>query len=301
MQQIIKKNNPNNLNMNKKGLSKVYVPSAREAEWFLAYWKDSKDASDQENALNKLFMDICKHNDCIEDILIKCSSLNDFYSTNIYDIHTVAQHILSLRIDERLEKHDLLLVNDIADVNELGKTFYSFATKYCSHHQPEYYAIYDNYVEKVLVTLNNRDHFASFKREQLKVYEIYMRVIKAFQQRYGLMQYSIKELDMYLWQLGKWYYNPYVTFKYYNREEESPFPKDDVRRNLWYGEMMFVTNHQKIGLWKIEGKEWLKTANNDIKKLAEKYGPEQFGLITYIAFQYSKWYPYDDPIWILEY
>ena len=287
--------------MNKKGLSKVYVPSAREAEWFLAYWKDSKDASDQENALNKLFMDICKHNDCIEDILIKCSSLNDFYSTNIYDIHTVAQHILSLRIDERLEKHDLLLVNDIADVNELGKTFYSFATKYCSHHQPEYYAIYDNYVEKVLVTLNNRDHFASFKREQLKVYEIYMRVIKAFQQRYGLMQYSIKELDMYLWQLGKWYYNPYVTFKYYNREEESPFPKDDVQRNLWYGEMMFVTNHQKIGLWKIEGKEWLKTANNDIKKLAEKYGPEQFGLITYIAFQYSKWYPYDDPIWILEY
>ena len=69
-------------------------------------------------------MDICKHNDSIEDILIKCSSLNDFYSTNIFDIFTVAQHILSLHIDERLEKHDLSLVDDIADVDELGKTFY---------------------------------------------------------------------------------------------------------------------------------------------------------------------------------
>ena len=37
------------------------------------------------------------------------------------------------------------------------------------------------------------------------------------------------------------------------------------------------------------------------KLLASKYTPEQFGLITYIAFQYSKWYPYDDPIWIVEY
>ena len=40
---------------------------------------------------------------------------------------------------------------------------------------------------------------------------------------------------------------------------------------------------------------------DEIKQLAAKYTPEQFGLITYIAFQYSKWYPSDDPIWIVEY
>ena len=304
MQQIIKKNNPNNLNMNKKGLSKVYVPSAREAEWFLAYWKDSKDASDQENALNKLFMDICKHNDCIEDILIKCSSLNDFYSTNIYDIHTVAQHILSLHIDDRLEKGDLSLVDDIAHIEANGKDhfFYSFATKYCSHHQPKRYAIYDSYVEKVLLSMNKRKHFADFNREKLKDYETYMDVIEAFQHEFGLMKYDIKQLDQYLWQLGKWYFNKYgLTFKYYNREEESLFPKDDIRSKFWEGEKMYVTTHQNSGLWKNEGKEWLKTANDDIKLLASKYTPEQFGLITYIAFQYSKWYPSDDPIWIVEY
>lgn len=288
--------------MKKKDLPKDYIPSIKDAKWFINYWKELPSYSNQEKALDKLFMDICKRNDNIEDILIKCSSLNDFYSTNIFDIHTVAQHILSLHIDERLEKHDLSLVNDIADVVELDKVFYSFATKYCSHHQPEYYAIYDGYVEKVLVSMNERDQFAHFKREHLKNYNTYMSVIKAFQQRYGLMQYTIKQLDQYLWQLGKWYFNQYgLIFKYYNREDESPFPEDDIRSKFWEGEKMYVTTHQNSGLWKTEGKEWLKTANDDIKLLASKYTPEQFGLITYIAFQYSKWYPYDDPIWIVEY
>ena len=287
--------------MEKKGLPIDYIPSIKDVEWFLNYWRNSREAFDQERALNKLFMDMCKSNNCIEDILIKCSSLNDFYSTNIYDIHAVARHILSLQIDERLEKHDLSLVEDIADVKEIGKTYYSFATKYCSHHQPENYAIYDSYVDNVLVSLNMRDKFANFKRsEDLKNYNTYMMAIKAFQQRYDL-QYSIKKLDMYLWQLGKWYFNPYITFRYYNREEDNPFSPDDIKNKFWQGEMMFVTTHQKSSLWKLEGKEWLRTANDDIKKLAKKYSPEQFGLITYIAFLYSKWYPSDDPIWIVEY
>ena len=286
--------------MDKKDLPKDYIPSVKDADWFIDYWKHSREDSDQEGALNKLFLDICKYNECIEDILIKSSSLNDFYSTNIYDIHAVAQHILSLHIDERLEKHDLSLVEDIADVKEIGKKYYSFATKYCSHHQPDYYAIYDSYVENVLVSMNMRDRFADFKREDLKDYGTFMMAIKAFRQRYGL-QCSIKELDMYLWQLGKWYFNPYMSFLYYNREEDNPFSPDDIRSKFWYGEMMFVTTHQKIGMWKQEGKEWLKTANDDIKKLAEKYSADQFGLITYIAFQYSKWYPSDEPEWIVEY
>ena len=288
--------------MIKKDLPKDYIPSVKDAEWFINYWKELPSYSNQEKALDKLFMDICKRNDKIEDILIKCSSLNDFYSTNIFDIHTVAQHILSLHIDERLEKGDLSLVNDIAYVKGKDFFFYSFATKYCSHHQPKRYAIYDSYVEKVLLSMNKRKHFADFNREKLKDYETYMDVIEAFQQEFGLMKYDIKQLDQYLWQLGKWYFNKYgLTFKYYNREEESLFPKDDIRSKFWEGEKMFVTTHQNSGLWKNEGKEWLKTANDDIKQLASKYTPEQFGLITYIAFQYSKWYPYDDPIWIVEY
>ena len=222
-------------------------------------------------------MGICKRNDNIEDILIKCSSLNDFYSTNIFDIHTVAQHILSLKIDERLEDGDLSLVDEISHVEVNGKvhTFYSFATKYCSHHNPERYAIYDSYVEKVLISMNSRDHFMDFKQEELKDYETYMSVVDAFKKRYGLTQYNIKQLDQYLWQLGKWYFNPYgLSFKYYNREDENPFPENDVRNKFWHGEMMFVTTHQKVGEWKEKGKGFLKEASEKIRALTSKLTPE---------------------------
>ena len=289
--------------MKKKDLPKDYIPSVKDAEWFLDYWKNLPSYSNQEKALDKLFMDICKKNDNIEDILIKCSSLNDFYSTNIFDIHTVAQHILSLHIDARLENGDHSLVNDIAHVEVNGKDhfFYSFATKYCSHHQPERYAIYDSYVENVLVSMNNRKPYANFKREELKDYETYMSVIRAFQQRFGLMQYNIKQLDQYLWQLGKWYFNQYgLTINYYNREEVNPFSDEDVRSHFWHGEMMFVTTHQNVGYWKENGRRWLKEANEQIKQLAAKYTPEQFGVLTYISALFGKC-PYDDQSWIVEY
>lgn len=290
--------------MKKKDLPKGYIPSIKDVEWFLDNWKRLPNYSNQEKALDKLFMDICKHNDCIEDILIKCSSLNDFYSTNIFDIHSLAQHILSLKIDNRLKNGDLSLVDNIARVNVNGKDhfFYSFSTKYCSHHQPECYAIYDNYVEKVLMSMNIRHHFTKFKREDLKDYNTYIKVIKAFQQRYGLMQYSIKQLDQYLWQLGKWYFNQFgLCYKYYNREDKSPFTHNDIRNKFWDGEMKFVMSHQNVGKWKQEGKEWLKTANEQIKQLAKKYSPEQFGVITYISFLYGSHCPYDAQEWILEY
>lgn len=91
-------------------------PSRDEVEKYLLKWRQLEKYYNQERALNKLFFDLCPKNDDIEDILLKCSTLNDFYSTNIFDINAVANHILSLEIDERLEKGDLSLVEDIAKV-----------------------------------------------------------------------------------------------------------------------------------------------------------------------------------------
>ena len=290
--------------MKKKDLPQGYIPSAKDAEWFINYWKELPSYSNQERSLKKLFEELCPKNDTIEDILIKCSSLNDFYSTNIFDVHTVAQHILSLNIDDRLVQGDRSLVDDIAHVKVNGKDhfFYSFATKYCSHHQPEIYAIYDNYVEKVLLTMKERERFAEFNRDDLKDYGKYMDVIEAFKQTFGLTQYNIKKLDQYLWQLGKWYFNNYgLIYKYYNREDENPYPDNDVRSHFWHGEMMFVTKHQKVGEWKEAGKSWLKCANEDIRNLAARLTPEQFGVVLYISTLFGKWCPYDDQSWLVEY
>lgn len=290
--------------MKKSDLPLDYKPSVKDAQWFIDNWQKLPSYTDQERALDKLFMELCPKNNRIEDVLIKCSALNDFYSTNIFGIHALAEHILSLDIDKRLHQMDFNLIGDIAKVEVNGKEhcFYSFATKYCSHHLPEKYAIYDNYVEKVLLSMNKKEPFSNFKREDLKDYETYMSVIRGFSQHFGLTQFSIKQLDQYLWQLGKWYFNQYgLTYKYYNREESSPFSKNDIRSKFWYGEMMFVTGHQSVGYWKEQGKKWLQTADDSIKQLAKKYTPEQFGLITYIYFNRATMCPYDDLSWIIEY
>lgn len=162
----------------------------------------------QESSLNKLFFKIYPKNTDINDILIKCSSLNDFYSTNIFSIFPVAKHILNLNIDDRLKNGDSSLVNDIAKItiNGKNKNFYSFATKYCSHHCPKDFPIYDSFVEKVLLHYKKCDKFMIFKKDDLKDYKNYKEILFCFKKYYGIDEYSLKDIDRYLWQLGKDYF-----------------------------------------------------------------------------------------------
>ena len=181
-------------------------PCAEEVEKYLAGWNELENYTLQERALNKLFFQTYPHNTEIEDILVKVATLNDFYSTQIFSVYPVAKHILDLHIDERLAVGDSTLVNEIASVTmESGteKNFYSFATKYCNHHQPEKYAIFDSYVEKVLKYFRNVDSFSEFSDFELKDYLTFSRVLDDFREFYDLKQYDLKHLDRYLWQLGK--------------------------------------------------------------------------------------------------
>jgi hypothetical protein len=63
----------------------------------------------------------------------------------------VAKHICALEIDVRLNTGDVTLVEDIqyVAIGNTKKNFYSFASKYCSHHNPLDYPIYDSYVDEV--------------------------------------------------------------------------------------------------------------------------------------------------------
>ena len=189
-------------------LANDYKPSQSEVEKYLSRWDSLENYVLQENALDKLFFTTYPKNDDIDDILIKVSALNDFYSTNIFSVFPVAKHILSLSIDEAIKNADESIVNKIALVNMNGKVinFYSFATKYCSHHFPNDYPIYDTYVEKVLVTLNKRDRFSNFRKVDLKDFSIFKSVVIDFKSFYNLNDYSLKDIDRYIWQLGKEYY-----------------------------------------------------------------------------------------------
>ena len=178
-------------------------PCKEEVEYYIKKWYELENYVNQENSLNKLFFDLIPENKFIEDILIKCSTLNDFYSTMIFNIFEVAKNIYKWDIDERLKEGDITLVNDIAYVPALERRCYSFASKYCSHHNPNQFPIYDNYVDRVLRHFRKVDKFAKFKNDDLKDYVKFNSILKEFATYYSLEQYSLKQLDRYLWLLGK--------------------------------------------------------------------------------------------------
>ena len=194
--------------MKKKDIVNVPVPCVDQVEYYLKQWEALENYHLQEDALDKLFLKLCPENMNISDILIKVATLNDFYSTNIFSVYPVAKHIFSLNIDNRLKVGDVTLVNDVMRVTINGKVkdFYSFATKYCSHHNPLDYPIYDSYVEKVLIYFRNRDSFSDFTLTDLKDYVCFKGTLIDFRKFYGLEQYNLKLIDKYIWQLGKEYF-----------------------------------------------------------------------------------------------
>ena len=185
--------------------NQVLDPSNNEVDKYLNEWNKLENYKAQEKALNKLFFGDFKENNNLDNILIKCSVLNDFYSTNIFDVYSVAKKILALDIDKRLANGDPTLVNDISvvKIKEKEKHFYSFSTKYCSHHNPDVYPIYDSYVEKVLKYFRKRNPKFNFKNEDLKEYAKFKEILLKFQKIYGIEKYTLKQLDRYIWLLGK--------------------------------------------------------------------------------------------------
>ena len=194
--------------MNKKTIISVPNPTSEQVDMYLRAWEELENYHLQEDALDKLFFDLCPKNKDLSDILLKVAALNDFYSTNIYSVYPVAKHILSLDIDLRLKAGDVTLVSELqrVTINNSTRNFYSFATKYCSHHNPLDFPIYDSYVEKMLCYFRDCDKFASFKIQELKEYDKFKKSLIEFKAFYGLEQYNLKEIDKYMWQLGKQFF-----------------------------------------------------------------------------------------------
>ncbi len=185
---------------------KIESPDEKTVENYLTKWETLENYVSQESSLRKLFTRTYPFNTEMDEVLIKVCSLNDFYSTNIFSPFAVAKNILRLNIDERLKQNDVSLVNDIAKVNVSGKrefNFYSFATKYCSHHNPEEFPIFDSYVGKLLISLKGQDEFYDFSKSDLKEYKKYKEILINFRSYYKLDKFNLKEIDKFLWQFGK--------------------------------------------------------------------------------------------------
>lgn len=180
-------------------------PSAELVKHYLRKWETLEKYVLQESSLALLFHDLCPGNDNIEHVLLKVSALNDFYSTNIFDTHSVAKHILTLGVTDRIAAGDHSLVNELALVSIGGKTrnFYSFASKYCNHHNADAFPIFDSYVYKMLMHFCRADKFATFKKDELKQYGHFVDIILAFRDYFGLQEFTLRQIDVYLWLGGK--------------------------------------------------------------------------------------------------
>ena len=187
----------------------IPTPNKKIMEEYLDKWDNLEEHYVwQEGSLDKLFHNDYKYNTDLNEILIKCSCLNDFYSTNIFSVYPVAKKIFELKIDKRLNEGDPTLVNDIAHItiNDKEKFFYSFATKYCSHHNNTEFPIYDYFVDRMLMYFKAKDKFSYFKQADLKDYVKFKKILIDFKKYYNIDEYNLRDIDKYLWIAGKEYF-----------------------------------------------------------------------------------------------
>ena len=179
-------------------------PTAYFVERYIEQFEQSPQYSSADKALSKLFAAF-PLNQHLDDVLLKVSALNSLYSTSIYGIYQVAQHICELQIDTQLERNSPEVVNNISHVNIGGKPrhIYSFATKYCSWHKPDAYPMYDGFVEQLIVSYQRLDGFARFNRNELRDYPRYREIVERFRTYYDLAQFNFKQLDKFLWMYGR--------------------------------------------------------------------------------------------------
>ena len=177
-------------------------------------------------------------------VLLKVSVLDSFYSTNLakFGIYEVAKHIADLEYKEQIhqkirnanpQNYDELkgIIKQIAECERQDgkqKVFYSFATKYCFHHNQNTFRIYDSFVREALVFFNNgksdksnarfnipselvgtnffRAKLTNKELKDYKNYDIFLKAIDRFATRYGFENKNAqdrRDLDHFLWILGK--------------------------------------------------------------------------------------------------
>lgn len=155
-----------------------------------------------EHALRDLFHQY-PTNDNEAHVLLKVVTLNTLYSTNILAVHDVAHHIHSQDVDSDLRVGAPDIVDRIAKVTitTTGKerNNWSFATKYCSWHNPASYPIWDSRVQRYLRSLKGTpfEHPDNWTH-----YREFVNLMASFRASYGLSKFTFREIDKFLYLHG---------------------------------------------------------------------------------------------------
>ena len=135
-----------------------------------------------EQALQELFGQY-PHNTEPAQVLLKVTALNALYSTHI--------PLYNARIPTIFEVP-----------HKAVRFYYSFATKYCSWHNPKAYPISDSRVVEYLWHLRNHDYLHQFPQKDLWVYPKFKKIVEEFQASNDLGDFTFKEIDKFLFLQG---------------------------------------------------------------------------------------------------
>jgi hypothetical protein len=110
-----------------------------------------------EDALGQLWAALPRNTDA-PHVLLKVLALNKLYNTRVRDIDVeiLARHIAGLGIDPLIAEGSSSTVERITHCDNL-RNYFSFATKYCSWHNPDAYPIYDTRVDECLWSYKKQD------------------------------------------------------------------------------------------------------------------------------------------------
>lgn len=173
------------------------MPNAAMIRRFIRRFEQNERYFEADKAILKLIRAFPSNSE-LAAVLLKVTTINKLYSTNIMAPFDVAKHIVSLGLDHRLQNGDLSCIDEIRHVIISGveKNFYSFATKYSSWHNLRAYPIYDSFVETSL------RHF-NCVTANLRVYQNLKASVDCFRTQNGMTQFTYKEIDKFLWLYGK--------------------------------------------------------------------------------------------------
>ena len=191
-----------------------YLNDARAQEILkrLDEGKYSKFFADRDRILERLFR--ASSNADFDAVYLKCTVLNDFYSTRIPsdELAKIAKNIVKnhVQIDAWLAAGDDAVIGDICKYGT--RSNYSFATKYANWHNHLDFPIYDSFVRELLYCLNQCAIPELLKSKgSLKEYACLRAVLKKVVDQYnltfckdanGIDMINYKLLDKFLWALS---------------------------------------------------------------------------------------------------
>ena len=189
-------------------MKKLPKPTNKLVQKYLDEWDNKEDMvsyREQENFLVNIFKKYNENKE-VDKIILKVLMLDKFYSTQIRNSVSMAKGISRIKnIEDRLKKGDVELIDEIASCTGVRRE-YSFATKYCSFHNPKKFPIYDQYVRKILHHFKNEYSNLKLTHKDFENYNIFVNSIYDFIKYYKLEKYTIKDIDRFLWQFGKDYF-----------------------------------------------------------------------------------------------